>query len=248
MPPELKLLQLNIEQDKHLDKIVPFLEKFQPDVVSMQEIPKSALPGINEALKSESIFAPMTMRIVKCAPQLEGVAIFSRFPIKAEKVEYYFGNENSIRKYDRSTAKTKHDTQSYCLLSCDIEKGGKIFKFATTHFTWTPDGEPDEFQRKDMKNLLEILKKHVDIILAGDFNAPRGGEMFGKLKEIFRDNVPEKYTTSLDKKLHRAGPDIEKMVDGIFTRGNYKAADVEMVSGLSDHCALTAKIDIGRES
>jgi endonuclease/exonuclease/phosphatase family metal-dependent hydrolase len=127
------------------------------------------------------------------------------------------------------------------MLSCEIEKEGETFRVATTHFTWTPDGSADDYQRADVKKLLAILGGMGEFVLTGDFNAPRGGEIFGTLAEKYKDNVPSHYTTSIDGALHRAGP-LELMVDGIFSTPGYAVSDVELVAGVSDHKAIVATV------
>ena len=92
-----------------------------------------------------------------------------------------------------------------------------------------------------MKALLAHLNGTGEFVLCGDFNAPRGGEMFAELSSRYTDNVPASYLSSLDPKLHRAG-NLERMVDGIFTTPTYLVSDVEMYSGISDHCAFTATL------
>jgi hypothetical protein len=47
--------------------------------------------------------------------------------------------------------------------------------------------------------------------------------------------------TSIDPKLHRAGA-LQLMVDGLFTTPGYEASDVMLHTGVSDHCAITARI------
>lgn len=115
------------------------------------------------------------------------------------------------------------------------------FRIGTTHFTWTPDGEADEVQRTDIESLFAVLEKQGDIIFTGDFNAPRGKEIFSRLAERYHDNVPSEYTTSIDSTLHRAG-DLPHMVDGIFSTSGYAVQNVRMVCGVSDHCALVAEV------
>ena len=59
----LKLVSLNIEKDRHLDRIVPFLSEQMPDVFCAQEVYESSIPVIAEALSgAEYVYAPMTGR------------------------------------------------------------------------------------------------------------------------------------------------------------------------------------------
>ncbi|MEO8638010.1 MAG: endonuclease/exonuclease/phosphatase family protein [Candidatus Taylorbacteria bacterium] len=244
MKNEIKLLQLNIESDKHLERIVPFVKENSFDVLCMQEVPESALQIIAEAANAEYAFAGMTLRTKKNVRSKEGIAIFSRFPIKNKTIMRYAGNDEPAVEFDRRSAESKHATQSYSLLACELEKDSKLFRIATTHFTWTPDGMPDSHQRKDMKELLKAISNFDELLLAGDFNAPRGGEIFGMLTEQLKDNVPARFSSSLDKKLHRGGAQLELMVDGIFSSPGYEVHDVEMFCGLSDHCALVGRVSI----
>ena len=79
------------------------------------------------------------------------------------------------------------------------------------------------------------------LVLCGDFNAPRGGEIFTRLATQSRDNVPSHYVTSIDPKLHRAGP-LQLMVDGLFSTDGYRLSEVVLHNGVSDHCTITAVV------
>ena len=134
---------------------------------------------------------------------------------------------------------------SHPLLCVSAEKGNESFVVGTTHFTWSPDGIPDDFLRKDMKSLLAILQDIPEIVLCGDFNAPRGGEIFDALAQRYKDNIPLEYDTSIDVNLHRDGKkmaDRSLMVDGLFTTSFYKCSNVRLVGGVSDHFAIIAEV------
>ena len=151
--------------------------------------------------------------------------------------EYYFGDRNP-REF---TFSGDLDNMSRVFAYLDVEKDGEIFRIGTTHFTWSGRGIISERQNGDFAGLSRILDKAEEIVFSGDFNAPRGGEIFSRLASRYKDNVPPEYTTSIDPNMHRNGK-IELMVDGLFSTPKYEVSDVKMVCGLSDHCALTAKI------
>lgn len=141
-----------------------------------------------------------------------------------------------------------YDGETTALMSrplayADFEKDGNIFRIGTTHFTWTADGQADEAQRRDLKNLFKILDATGDIAFAGDFNAPRGLEIFSALSERFKDNIPQHYDTSIEGNPRRNS--LKLMVDGLFTTSLYEAYDVEMISGVSDHYAIKARLRKG---
>ena len=241
MSASLKLVCLNIEKDRHLDRIAPFLSEQMPDVFCAQEVYESSIPAIAEALSgSEYVYVPMTGRPKESPPQMQGVAIFSRLPVKARDVRYYVGAPGQVPDSDDNDPLT-YNANNRPLVICDIEQDGNVFRICTTHFTWTPDGQPTDEQRKDTKALLALLDDAGELVLAGDFNVPRGGELFGMLAARYKDNVPSHYTTSIDGDLHKRGQ-LNRMVDGIFSTPNYVVSGVEMISGVSDHKALIATI------
>ena len=92
-----------------------------------------------------------------------------------------------------------------------------------------------------VKRLLACLEPEEEFTLCGDFNAPRGGEIFTALAMRYQDNIPLEYASSIDGNLHRKGP-LPYMVDGLFTTPSYIASDVSLQSGVSDHCAILATV------
>src|SRR3990167_11249520 len=101
MSASLKLVCLNIEKDRHLDRVIPFLSEQMPDVFCAQEVYESSIPVIAEALPgSTNVYVPMTGGAKENPPQMQGVAIFSRLPIKARDVRYYVGVPEKIPDSD----------------------------------------------------------------------------------------------------------------------------------------------------
>ncbi|MEK9176677.1 MAG: endonuclease/exonuclease/phosphatase family protein [Patescibacteria group bacterium] len=238
----LSVVTLNIEGDKHLERAISFLKERKPDIVCIQEIHDADLHIFEEVLGANGVFAA---GILRHHPTREGVAegeaIFSRLPILASAVRQYAGEPDSPVFFDNRTTATKHATQRYMFTTVEVEHEGERYRFGTTHFIWTPDGEADELQRRGMAGLLKAVGGAGEMVLMGDFNAPRGKEMFALLAAHFKDNVPPAYMTSIDGSLHRKGP-IPLMVDGIFSTPEYRVLDVSMLCGVSDHCALVAKV------
>ncbi len=242
MPTGLSLLQLNIEQSKHLDRILPFLTKERPEVMCAQELQEQDVKVTGEALDAHHVFVPMAKRSYGNYSYPEGVGIFSRYPFTKTNEELYAGHGGEITVLDLSNPDQKYVTQGYKLLVCEIQKENEVFRVATTHFPWTPMGSTNDFQREALESLLKILKGLGEFILCGDFNAPRGKEIFDTLASHYTDNIPTEYSSSIDGEFHRSGP-LELMVDGIFSTPGYKVSGVQRISGLSDHCGFTATIE-----
>jgi endonuclease/exonuclease/phosphatase family metal-dependent hydrolase len=242
MRPSLTLVQLNIERDKHLEKVIDFLKSQRPEVFCLQELVQSNIPLLEQASGATCYFTPMHRRVMNGSKEVLGLGIFSTLPVLLSSAAYYNGSGLPDVLFDPATPQTKRQTEGYAVSWCDIQKDAASFRIATTHFTWTPNGQADSFQREDIQSLLRILKSEGEFVLCGDFNAPRGGEIFSVLAEQFRDNIPPEYTTSLDGSLHRAGP-LEYMVDGIFSTPGYTVTNVVRIGGVSDHCAFTASVE-----
>ena len=248
----IKLISLNIERSKHLSLVIPFLEAEAPEVVCLQELAQKDVELFEEALGAECFFAPMANHGSgedEVAPGIVGIGMFSKLPITRQEVQYYWGKGASEKTYDFSSAAGKHATESYVVVYQDVEKDGEQCKIATTHFTWTPNGEADDLQREDMRSLLLVLEEMKEFSLCGDFNAPRGGEIFSELSKRYTDNIPPEHKTSLDLSFHRAGTrEAERlstyMVDGLFTTPSYRAAGVRLQFGISDHAAIVATIEV----
>src|ERR1700733_554027 len=240
----IKLVCLNVERSKHLDRIAPFLREQKPDVLCLQELVEDDIPFFEQYAGPCAIYVKNSLH--PADPPKEGFVtdcngIFTALPVLKRESVTYAGvpgivpvqqnepNGNPIKKANRS------------LCVADIEQEGQPFRFATTHFTWTMRGEATEEQEHDMTALLGILSGFGEFILCGDLNAPRGERIFQMLANKYRDAIPEHYKTSIDGTLHRAG-DIQLMVDGLFSTPEYVVSDVELHSGVSDHMAITANV------
>lgn len=242
----LSLVSVNIERDKHLERVVPFVEERNPDVLCLQEVSESHLPLFTK-LGYTPLFAPMLLWARDGTDTPQGLGIFSKTPFVDTNVEQYAGQPGPIMRFDETTTHTKQATEKYLLATADIAHEDAIYRICTTHFTWTPDGEADDYQRADIAKLLALLSKQGEFALCGDFNAPRGGEIFAQLAERYTDNIPTHYEGSLDLTLHRAGQkDGERlkklMVDGLFTTAGYQTENTELVFGVSDHAAIVSTI------
>ena len=146
-----------------------------------------------------------------------------------------------LRVLDDSTVEAKRKTEVRVVGIAEVEVSGSRFIICNTHFTWTPDGKTDQYQLEDLPKLLSILEHVGEFVLCGDFNAPRGKEIFDELARRYTDNVPPRFTSSIDGTRHKHGA-LHIVVDGIFSTSPYVIRDFSMVHGVSDHCALTATV------
>lgn len=242
----MKLVSINIEGHRHLhERVLPFLEQEQPDVVCLQEVFEVDVPVIAEALGMQSFFQPMVNVTeptihVRHALGVLGVAQFTKLLVREQQAAYYVdlklgrlpiffenGNPNSMNRV---------------LVWQTVEKDGQLFTIATTHFTWSTRGESTLEQLRDLGALQRILDTIPEFVVCGDFNAPRGNETFARLAERYTDNIPPEVTTSIDGEFHKAGQ-LELMVDGLFSTPEYVLSQVQVLGGVSDHKAISAIIN-----
>lgn len=231
----ITFVSLNIEADKHLDQVVELLQNVNPDVVCLQEVVELHIPRFAQ-LGYDVVYAPMSHSFY-VPESILGLAILTKGALQRVEKNYYVGNDTELP----SAEETKRDEHSRVLMHGWYEKEGSTFHVGTTHFPKSWDGETDDRQRAVFKDFLPLLTQHSDFMFSGDFNAPRGKEIFDTIATHFTDNIPAEYETSLDANLHKAGY-LPFMVDGLFTTEQYKVEHVRLVDGVSDHMAIVAEI------
>jgi endonuclease/exonuclease/phosphatase family metal-dependent hydrolase len=238
----IKFISVNIERDRHINKICNLIQKENQDVICFQEIMQDKAQAIASTFGYFCLFTPTT-RHELVDDQWEGIAILSRYPFYNINLHQYAGPSETPAVFTKFPVSVLHQTRRYILQVVEFRVENKIYRFANTHFTWSPNGQADEFQRLHLKLMLADLERYPSIVLSGDFNAPRGREIFSTIAERYKDNIPAHYQTSLDENLHRCGY-LPYVVDGLFSTPDYKISDVGLVFGVSDHAAVRAEIDI----
>lgn len=242
----LSLISLNVERSKHLERVVPFLREQEPDVFCVQELSESDYPLFKKMFRFASPFVPLSMYSEEGQRIPQGIGIFSNLRIYKTDAHYYVGDPSTLPETIPGQPET-YTKGNRAVLFATVEKDGVPYRIATTHFTWSEKGEASDTQREHLQSLLSALEAEKELVLCGDFNIPRGGELFSELAVRYKDNIPPEYATSIDVALHRnrlGDPEelSQKMVDGLFTTPGYPARDVELASGVSGHMAIVATI------
>lgn len=223
-----------------------FLKKENPDVICLQELLEDDFDRFERDLGLRGIFKAFSF--FKKHPHYEniegkkqGVAIFSNNIADSGSI-FYVGKEENLLKSHEEYLSNEESTKNRVLLWADIkDKEGIVYKILNTHLPVTKEGEPSPYQLEVVDLLLEKLGTMGEFILCGDTNAPRGKETFRRLSSKYKDNIPQEYKTSIDQNLHRV-KGIQFMVDCLFTTQAYKASNVKLVDGISDHMAVVADI------
>jgi len=240
----LKLISLNIEGHKHLDKIIPFLQQEQPDVVCMMEVFEEDVATFKTALGMEGQFVPL-----KDVPEPDeyffgtgrgpwGLLQLSRLPAKEQTVHYYVKSGETVPLHDHHS-----DGGTWrAVAASTYQVNGQDYTIATLHFVVSEKGQTSSVQLQHLELLFKTLEQFPELVMCGDFNAPRGKEVFDQLAARYKDNIPLEYTFSLDPVIHRSGP-LPFMVDGMFSTPEYQISQVRLQDGVSDHLAIVAQVE-----
>lgn len=239
----LKLLTLNIQHDRHLDRVAAAIDSHLPDIVCLQEVfekdcARLAAVGDYQVKYAISTLMPEGSK-GNTSPRSWGIAVLTRVPASRQSVSYY-ADDPRIRIF-----KEPNDPRRLVVMT-EVDHEGRFYRIGTTHFTWSTNGTATDEQRADFARLKQVLLPYPHYVLCGDFNAPRGREMFARFTDELGliDHLPVDVTSTLDPKLHSVG-NLELAVDTIFSTPEYRVTGVQVLEGLSDHKGILARIERG---
>lgn len=250
----IKLVTLNVGRglNKNHLKSIDFLAESDCEIACIQDMREDALPDLKKIFPAAQYFAPMCRHMYLAPSGVSvGVGIFSRtLPFRSLSTSAYVNNVLPVLNLEGVSNDGQHvdlqkirETESRLLVVAEIEKNGVLFKIGTTHGIWVKGGVPDDHQRQGTQRLLSAITKEGDMVLAGDLNAARGGEIYSTLVKQLKDRVPAKVDNSLDPELHPLRGRLKLMVDYFFTAGaGYTVSDVNIIFGISDHGVLSGTI------
>lgn len=235
----MKVVSLNIERHKHFDLVKNFLAKENPEIICLMEVCQSDVAILAGEDYPYRIYAPNAVMPESEGKGTTGVAILSKEMMDDYEVFYCGEDPDSLLEPVGA---------GYTHLPVLILANLGDLQIGAIHFTWTPDGSIDDQQRRNMEILLDYLSTKDELVICGDFNIPRGNEMYKKLLTNYRDNVPAEIDTTLDPNLHRANFEIsgklKYVVDYIWSTPKYTVSEVRVEQGVSDHCGIVFKISV----
>lgn len=232
----MKIVSLNIERHKHFDLVTSFLAREDAEVACLMEACESDVDTLAGSSYPYKIFAPNDVTFEKEGHGKTGVLVLAKKPIEASEIFYCHEDDRAYLD------KPGMGTHAPALILAKIGD----YQIGAVHFTWTENASIDERQRKHVAILLEYLSTKGELMLCGDFNIPRGNEMYRKLASVYHDNIPSEVETTLDPKLHRANFEVagrlKYIVDYVWTTPKYRVSNLKVESGVSDHCGLVFEL------
>jgi len=239
----IKLISCNIGGHKHIDLVSKYLKNNSSDVITLQEIFISDARKLSELLDKKYIFEPLRNRRINDDLDKEfeqwGLATFTNLEIADKKTHYYEGaRSDKIDYFEDGQIKNNKRALLYTSIIKDSEK----YNIAHTHFTgWMP-GTDRAKQIQHFNKMLFFLKENTDMVLCGDLNINRNDDhLFPQLLELYRDNLTI-IDTTIDPKLHPLSKKVKLVVDALLTSKHYGVENVRLISGVSDHKAISATI------
>ena len=254
---KVKIIQINIYRGAFLDKLVEFLQKEQPDIVTMQEVTGGAInfwhdkgidtfKYIKEALALEGAFAPM-YRLVGDASAYEGNAVLVRGKILSSKIVQC----KAYREYEQIPWVSEGPGMPRNALDLKVEMGGSTFHVLGTHGAWTKEPIDTPEKIRQARILSEYISGLGDepFVLGGDFNMESGSEVINIIDAVAHNAVHgSSITNTLNLRTHRAaailGPK-GKGVDFIYTSPHFKIISIDAPEvDVSDHLPVRATLSL----
>lgn len=235
-------IHVGIGMDKKLElrRIADVINKEKPELVGLQEVDR----GVQRTQRIDEIveLSKLTRMDYAFAFNLPyqggqyGVAVLSRFPIKATEHRLY----KNLREAERRG-----------FIRAEVRIDGRIVHFVTTHLDYQHD-DGRLFEAQQMLASLSDVKG--PLIVVGDFNDTPAGQTYRLMLQKFDDSwVRHLYREWVDGTIREEGFSYPadkptKRIDYIFTRRSdgIKTKRAWVVNTLaSDHVPVVADLEIG---
>lgn len=225
-------IHVGVGMDKKLDlqRIADVINKEKPDLVGLQEVDR----GVQRTQRIDEIveLSKLTRMDYAFAFNLPyqggqyGVAILSRFPIRATDHRLY----KNLREAERRG-----------FIRAEVMIDGRLVHFATTHLDYQHD-DGRLFEAQQMLAFLSDVKG--PLIVVGDFNDIPTGDTSKLMRSLFDDawlvTRDEGFSYPADKPTKRIDYIFTRLSDGIKTK---RAWVVNTLA--SDHIPVVADLEIG---
>jgi len=226
-------IHVGIGMDKKLDlrRIADVINQEKPDLVGLQEVDR----GVQRTQRIDEIveLSKLTRMDYAFAFNLPyqggqyGVAILSRFPIRATEHRLY----KNLREAERRG-----------FIRAEVRIDGRVVHFVTTHLDYQHD-DGRLFEAQQMLAFLGEVKG--PLIVVGDFNDLPTGQTYQLMRNAFDDawidgrGTGEGFSYPADKTSKRIDYIFMRKADGIRTKS---AWIVETLA--SDHLPVVAELEI----
>lgn len=247
----MKLISVNIEWNKHLNTVLPFIKSEKPDVLCLQEVDFSNIQDFENLGYNATFLSYTRDRFAESSGEF-GIAFLTHkevVHVTDTRTHYYHNEDGPVIRYD---TQNPEGTIKRGIIMHTLHYESASYTILTTHFPDGPNGSiPTDTQRNALKKLSDYTHLLPPHIICGDFNIPRHeNPLYDELIKGYTNTVPDTYASSLDRTFHRAKdkPDAQilfthYMVDHLLMQAPYTANNVRLQFGVSDHAAIVATIE-----
>ncbi len=253
---QFKFITLNLWLGGVLfDAILDFLKKEKPDILVCQEVYNGKDKNLEkkyrsfETIKKELGFSAASFALAfydnrdKIGKIENGNAIFSKFPIIAEKTAFFDMpfDENYIRKDGDDSTLLQRNMQLATLLA----DKAKLNIFNIQGIWGFMDGGDNERRLKMGKTIVEEIKNKENVILAGDFNLNPDTKTVAGIEKYLKNVFKDELTTSFNMKRKEIPGYAKAVADMVFVSSNIKILEHHCPQvDISDHLPLVCRLKI----
>lgn len=246
---KLKILQWNIWFKEDPKNIASEIKRINPDIVCVQEVSKheKKSPQIDTAeeiakLTGLGLFyhdsATWDNRPEKTA---QGNAIFSKYPFSNASFSY-------VHDFNHNPKDATEEGRLY--LEAEVLVGDKKITISTTHLSYSPSFEITDERKKEVDNLVEIIKnKKENYIFTGDLNSAPDSYTIKSLEKYLKNTGPEYEEKTWATKLfdyHGFKEDkLNWRIDYVFATKDVKVISSKIIdTPYSDHLPILVEVEV----
>lgn len=237
----MKILQWNIwwkECTNNLEEIIEELERFNADILCLQEVSYFENPDflkpLNELYPYPAFAVADTLK-----NHTQGNAILSKYKIEKVRTGYIQQPLEEIRSYEN---------EGRIYLECDYLINEKLLTIGTTHCSYTDKFKKTPAKDQEFDKLLEFLKrKKENFVFCGDLNATPASPYIKKISEILKNISPNfsfnTWTTKPFNHNNFCEKELNWRLDYIWGTEDIEMVKTEVLNTkLSDHLPIITEI------
>lgn len=253
---QIKLLQLNIQAGRELNKIIEYVQKEQFDILQFQEVAggKFSEPlsdNVKELLDRLGFSgenAPLVL-LPQDKSSYFGNATFYKnsLSLDTKKIEWLY-----LKTSDSEDALSQENVKVLPrnVLAVRFIFNEKPLWFINTHLAWGPTPKDEPYKVEQGEKLYKFLASlNEPFVLSGDFNVTPDSQVVSMVEKLaVNHTTKEGITNTLNPRLHRAKILFPEgfAVDYVFTTKEVTVNEVKLVDSpdLSDHLGISLTIEL----
>lgn len=253
MPMPLKFVCLNLWQGgRLLDNILAFLRREKPDILAAQEAYDGRDPAAPPNFRSTEVlagaldfphvsFAPAFRKISSAGAFEKGNAIFSKFPIIAQRTVFYDIPYQDVSLEGASDFSRVPRNLQHAVIDC----GGTALNAFNTQGIWGFDGQDNARRLSMSETIVREVSGKPHVILTGDFNVREGTQAIRNIEAHLTNVFEGELQTSFNLRHKEHEGFASAVVDMVFVSRDIRVLEHSVPEDdVSDHLPLLCKFKI----